>query len=87
MQVWHHTPRPGWFRCAWDAQLVPDFFFLSPRYRGRNARKPGLDAHSLPLEVVQRLEWHASVRMTEMPTNAWKLITLPCVLLALLLLA
>jgi hypothetical protein len=33
------------------------------------------------------LEWHASVRMLAMPTNAWNLITLPCVLLALLLLA
>jgi hypothetical protein len=36
--------------------------------------------------------WYADwsgmrVRMNEMPTNAWNLITLPCVLLALLLLA
>jgi hypothetical protein len=37
--------------------------------------------------LVRRLEWHASVRMTPMPTNAWNLITLPGVLLALLLLA
>jgi len=29
----------------------------------------------------------APERMTAMPTNAWSLITLPCVLLALLLLA
>jgi hypothetical protein len=33
------------------------------------------------------LEWHAAVRMDVMPTSAWNLITLPCVLLALLLLA
>jgi hypothetical protein len=33
------------------------------------------------------LEWHAPERTIEMPTNAWSLITLPCVLLALLLLA
>jgi hypothetical protein len=33
------------------------------------------------------LEWHAGVRRPAMPTNAWNLITLPCVLLALLLLA
>jgi hypothetical protein len=31
------------------------------------------------------LEWQAVVRTTAMPTNAWNLITLPCVLLALLL--
>jgi len=37
--------------------------------------------------LVRRLEWHALERMNEMPTNAWNLITLPCVLLALLLLA
>lgn len=39
------------------------------------------------LEVVRRLEWHGAVRVAAMPTNAWNLVTLPCVLLALLLLA
>jgi hypothetical protein len=33
------------------------------------------------------LESHAAERIAAMPTNAWNLITLPCVLLALLLLA
>jgi len=32
------------------------------------------------------LEWHALERTIEMPTTAWSLIALPCVLLALLML-
>jgi len=81
-----YTPRPRWI-AAGQFALVPEVFFLTPRRRGRERVDAAIPRLFLRLDVVRRLDWHAAVRIDAVPTNAWNLITLPCVLLALLLLA
>jgi len=69
--------------------LVPDFFCLSPRHRAHDAARTRLldisAGHSRCSSWYA--DWSGMREDDEMPTNAWSLITLPCVLLALLLLA